>query len=375
MIRIGILAVSLVSFAASSFCAGFEADAGTSIQNLTVKARAGVDALKAQEAQRIAMIKKAMPSVASILVRVTVNKPSLLAKALGREYHPIVGASLGTGWVVREGLLVTNNHVVDSREIGETVVIQFSDHINRQGVVVAKNPRKDLALISFKDPSRPSMPLGSSKTLSQGQFVAAIGSPVGLRETVTAGIFSRYGFLDEIGPGRYLQIDADINHGNSGGPLVDMDGRVIGVNFAGPQLPGIGWAIPVEYVKQALRQYDSMKKLVNARLGAEFEPANWIPSSELPPIRRGGPVHETGAWLKSVPAESSADSAGLRAGDRVLSVDGVTLPEPAYDATRAIMTAIAEKDPGDSLKLLIERGGESREVVVTLAEEDDNHVP
>lgn len=376
MVRLGVVLSACLLCTASAFASSFESQVAEELQRLrVVRPEESVDAtlLREQDAYTAAMIDRSLSSVATIVVSMSVDKFSLLALTLRRPYRPVVATMLGTGWVVREGLIVTNNHVVDGRQVGETVVVQFRDHVNLEAVVVAKNPRKDLALIRFESkPARPALPLGTSMDLRPGQRVVALGSPKGLRETATAGIFSRYGFHDEIGPGRYLQIDADINHGNSGGPLVDLDGRVIGVNFAGPEKPGIGWSIPVEYVKQALRQYDETKKLVNARFGAQLEPAQWVPQSQLPRLRAKDTIHETGAWIKAVPHDTPAAKAGLKAGDRVVAVDGADLPEPAYDAERALKTAVADRIPGETLQLLIERDGKRQTVVVVLgAAEDD----
>ncbi len=326
----------------------------------------------------VGLIAQAQPSVATVIVSQTKTKGGLLSWALGRELKVPTGTALGTGWVARSKdstvLLVTNAHVVAGRAVGGKVFVQFDDHANLEATVVGKNVKKDLALIEVEipagRPSRNALPLGSSASLRQGQRLLALGSPLGLRQTATAGIFSASGLNPEYYPGGYLQTDLAINHGNSGGPLLDLDGDVVGVNFAIPgEGTGLGLAIPVEFVKQALAQYDANRELSNAYLGATFVGSSWMQTDAVSNLRAKLGGHELpheGAWIKQVQPGSPADKAGLEEGDRVLAVDGQALPAQVYDAVGTMIQAVALRSPEDTMTMLVERGGVRSNVVVTL---------
>jgi S1-C subfamily serine protease len=291
--------------------------------------------------QTASVAEKTLNSVVTVVTVTQIDRKqqfSLLALALGRkiEIGPAVKVERGTGWVARaDGVLVTNAHVVSQKEIGDKVIIQFRDHLNLSAIVVAKNTAKDLALLKIESKRNdwPVLPFGNSANLRPGQRMIALGSALGLRETVTVGSFSRSSVNLELYPGRYLQTDAAINHGNSGGPLIDVDGRVIGVNFSisGNSNGGIGWAIPVEYVRQALAQYSQGKPLTNATLGVSFEETSAIPQSYLAKLRGWSPekapsMHDEGAWIAAVAPGSPAAKIGLQKGDRIVAVGGVSLP-------------------------------------------------
>lgn len=311
-------------------------------------------------------IDQALPSVATIIVPDSMNKFSLLGKVLGRKLAVPGSTALGTGWVAQSSprglLVVTNAHVVSGREVGGKVFVQFPDHADHEATVVGKNVKKDLALLLLPAElakKYPPLPLGDSEALRRGDGVFALGSPHALRHTATGGIFSTDGFNADLYPGRYLQTDAAINSGNSGGPLIGMDGRVVGVNFAVYlNAVNLGFAIPVEYVKQALAQYDRDKTLRNASLGAVLPSANWVAGKA------------TTAKIQAVAPGSPADKAGLKAGDEIEAVDGLELPKPGADAIAAVLRAIADKSPGDALELAVNRDGKRLTLTAVLSQDE-----
>lgn len=328
------------------------------------------------------VIARSQPSVATVIVSQSKSMGGLLSTFLGRRTEVPIGVSFGTGWVVRSRgwnvLLVTNAHVVGGRAIGGKVLVQFEDHVNLEGTVVGKNVKKDLALIdvTIGRNGYPALPLGESASLRQGDRVIALGSPLGLRQTATAGIFSALGLNPDYYSGGYLQTNLAINHGNSGGPLLDLDGRVVGVNFAIPgEGTGLGLAIPVEFVKQALAQYDAGQPLGNARLGATFVNASWYQSDAVSIAKRrllrATPTPTEGCWISSVTPGSAADQAGLQPGDRIVAVDGRPLPQPVYDAVAGMLRALALKSPGDAVTLDVLRDGAPLKLSATLESAND----
>ena len=259
---------------------------------------------------------------------------------------------LGSGWVYDdEGHVVTNQHVVDG---ADKVTVVFEDGTEVAAQVVGSDPSTDVAVLKLDrvpDSVRP-LGLGSTSSLDLGDPVVAIGSPLGLQGTVTAGIVSGLGRDIEAPDGFTIdgavQTDAALNHGNSGGPLLDLDGRVIGMNAqiaseTGANT-GIGYAIPVETVRRIADQLIASGKVEHAYLGVSVEDAN------------GG-----GARIAEVRPDTPAAKAGLRQGDVVTEVDGRTL-ESADD----LRLAVEASKPGDSLELTVKRGGSTRTITVEL---------
>ncbi len=205
--------------------------------------------------------------------------------------------SLGTGFVISdEGLIVTNNHVVEGVEKIEVV---FSDGTRCEAEVVGTDPKTDVALIRAQaDRTYVPLALGDSDALLPGDWVIAIGNPFGLDHTVTAGIVSATG--RDIGQGPYddfIQTDAAINPGNSGGPLLNLAGEVIGINTAiNPQANTIGFAVPINMVKEILPQLEEKGHVLRGWLGVGVQPVTPELADALDLETRGGrprvPGHE-----------------------------------------------------------------------------------
>ena len=267
-------------------------------------------------------------------------------------------AASGSGFVIDEdGLIVTNQHVVED---ARTVTVRFGEEDTPiRARVLGTDPGSDLALLRV-DPDqvegglRP-LELGSSEDLRPGDPAIAIGSPFGLSGTVTSGIISA---LDRPiqSPNGFtitgaVQTDAAINPGNSGGPLLDGEGRVIGVNSqirtgGGNANSGVGFAVPVDTVRQVVPQLERNGRVERGYLG--------VRSGDSQPVNRG-------AQVESVTDGGPADRAGLRAGDLIVAVAGRLVRDPDD-----LSAEIASRRPGQRVELTVERGGERRTLTVEL---------
>jgi len=259
--------------------------------------------------------------------------------------------SLGSGWVFDDdGHVVTNQHVVEG---AEKATVAFQDGTEIDATVVGADPSTDVAVLklaSVPDSVTP-LDLGSTSSLELGDPLVAIGSPLGLQGTVTAGIVSGLGRDIEAPDGFTIdgavQTDAALNHGNSGGPLLDLSGRVVGMNAqiasdSGAN-SGIGYAIPVETVRSIAEQLIASGKVEHAYLGVSIEDG------------------DGGARIAEVRPETPAARAGLEAGDVVTEVDGETV-----QSGDDLRLAVEAHKPGDSLELTVKRDGDTKTVTVEL---------
>jgi S1-C subfamily serine protease len=264
-------------------------------------------------------------------------------------------AASGSGFVVDDqGHIVTNDHVVQ----GAT---QYRVRFGANGKpLVAKllgtDPSADLAVLKV-DPKaadlRP-LQLGASAKLRPGDLAIAIGSPFGLQGTVTSGIVSALGRTITAPNGFSIsgavQTDAAINPGNSGGPLLDAQGRVIGVNSqiqtngGSDQNSGVGFAVPVDAIRRALPSLESGKDVQHAYLGVSTQAAA-----------------AGGATINEVVADGPSAKAGLKRGDRIVTIAGSDVREPDD-----VAAAVNARKPGDKVVVVVERGGERRTLNVTL---------
>jgi putative serine protease PepD len=265
----------------------------------------------------------------------------------------------GSGVVLRPGgYILTNNHVIAVAAGGGSLSILRSDGESSDATIVARDPLTDLAVIKAADTSRlPPITLGQSDSLRVGQPVVALGSPLGLTSTVTAGIISalnRYVRVpSENGQSAHLvgaiQTDASINPGNSGGALVDCHARLVGINTAGAAVSntggsiGLGFAIPIELAEGIASELISEGKVTRPSLGIQIQPI------------------AAGLFVQGVTAGGSADKAGLRPGDIITEVDG----EPA-DSVDTLIAQTLKMRVGDVLRLTYERQGASQTAAVRL---------
>src|SRR5882672_5280839 len=274
----------------------------------------------------------------------------------GRNY------SMGQGsgfFISADGFAVTNNHVVDH---AESVEVTTDDGKSYSAKVIGTDPRTDVALI--KVDGRDDFPYVAlaDKPSRIGDWVIAVGNPFGLGGTVTAGIVSARG--RDIGAGPYddfIQIDAPVNKGNSGGPTFDVDGNVIGVNTAifspsGGSV-GIAFAIPAETVKTVVAQLKDKGQVTRGWIGVQIQPVTADIADSL------GLKRAEGALVAEPQAGSPAAKAGIKSGDVIVAVNG----EPVRDA-RTLARRISSMAPGTSVKLSVYRGNKEEQLSLVLGE-------
>jgi S1-C subfamily serine protease len=286
----------------------------------------------------------------------------------------------GSGFVIdRRGDIVTNDHVVQGTT---NVRVGFSGGATYPAKVVGKDPSTDLAVIRVSAPSAALHPLqlADSSSVQVGDTVFAIGNPFGLDRTMTAGIVSATGRDIQAPNGQgipnAIQTDAPINHGNSGGPLLNSSGRVIGINDqieSGGTVDGnvgIGFAIASSTARSIVRQLLTTGHVAHAWLGIEVAPVD----PQLASVVRGVPEH--GVLVMKTVAGSPAAKAGLEAGTRLVTVNGesiltggdaiVAVDGKAINTPEQLADAVRAHKPGDELRLLVSRSGRERTVTVDL---------
>jgi serine protease Do len=274
------------------------------------------------------------------------------------------GESLGSGFVINsEGYVLTNNHVVQD---AEEIKVRLSDGRDFIAKVVGTDPATDVALVKLEKPpaNLPLVVLGDSDKLDQGDFVLAIGSPFGFRESATFGILSAKDRQLTGSPfDDFLQTDAAINSGNSGGPLFNLRGEVVGINTAivAPQLgSGLGFAVPINVAKQLVPQLLT-GKVSRGYLGVSVSDL----TSEL---AQGFKVAEgtKGAVIQNVLPNTPGAKAGLQAGDIVVGLNGKPV-ESSSQLTRGVSSI----SPGGKATLTVLRNGKKQEVPITVAKRPD----
>ena len=254
------------------------------------------------------------------------------------------GVGLGSGVIIRsDGIIITNAHVVGT---ATRVDIGLADGRRLTGQVLGRDPAVDIAVVRVALSGLPTAPLGNSDQLEVGQTAIAIGNPIGLDRTVTTGIISAInrsprGF--ELGG--LIQTDAAINPGNSGGPLLDSQGRVIGINSAILQgTTGLGFAIPINLAQDIANQVLTTGRITRPFLGintAELSPE--IADRFRLPVREGVIVRQVGQG-------TPADRAGLQPGDIIVAIDGA--PTVTASELRRVLRA---KKPGDTIRIALVR--------------------
>jgi serine protease Do len=344
----------------------------------------------AQNVQRPAgfadIVEKVKPAVVSVRVRVGADGPRASAMRDGDQFGPgspfeeffrrfgrpdnMPGqrgpgrrnftTGQGSGFLISaDGYAVTNNHVVDKAEKVEVTTDAGKTYTAK---VIGTDPRTDLALIKLDDASGMPFVRLSDAAPRIGDWVLAVGNPFGLGGTVTAGIVSARG--RDIGAGPYddfIQIDAPVNKGNSGGPTFDVDGNVIGVNTAifspsGGSV-GIAFAIPSETVKTVVAQLKDKGQVTRGWIGVQIQPVTQDIADSL------GLKEPHGALVAEPQSGSPAAKAGIKSGDVIVSVDGNAVKD-----ARMLARRISSVAPGTTVKLGVFSDGKERTVGVTLGE-------
>jgi serine protease Do len=268
-----------------------------------------------------------------------------------------------------EGYIATNNHVIsDAAEDGIEVVL--SDKSRYKAKLVGTDPTTDLAVIKISARDLPVAALGNSDNVQVGEWVLAVGNPLGLTSTVTAGIVSALGrniriIQDNYGIEDFIQTDAAINPGNSGGALVNMNGEVIGINTAiattNARYQGYGFAVPVNLLKTVAADLIRDGKVRRGYIGVSISPVDQTLADAI------GLEKARGVFVQSLVEGGAGAEAGLKESDVILSVDGNEVNQP-----NELQRYIATRHPGDVVKLEVFRDGKTIEKKVTLRARDED---
>ena len=310
------------------------------------------------------VVAKVAPSVVSINTSKTVRIPRGLRDFFGMP-GPGAGQErergLGSGVVVSEdGYILTNRHVVDN---ADEIVVRLADQKEYKAKKIGADPGTDIAVLKIEAKGLPVLPFADSDKARVGDVVLAVGNPFGLTQTVTMGIVSGLGRggMGIVDYENFIQTDASINPGNSGGALVDMAGRLLGINTAifsrtgGNQ--GIGFAVPSDLAQEILKSIRANGRVIRGYLGTVIQPVT-------PDLAAAFNLKEaTGALVSDVAPGSPADKAGLEHGDVITSFDGKKVEGP-----RELRLMVGAQPPGKKAVLKFLRNGQEKEATVELGE-------
>ena len=314
----------------------------------------------------VGVAKKVQPSIVAITVEYSVN--SIFNRTPG------TATAKGSGVIISEdGYILTNNHVVNSSssssnvfyevdEASKVTVKLYNDDTEYEGEIIGTDSQTDLAVIKIDKTGLTAAELGDSDSVQVGEFAMAIGSPLGLDNSVTAGIVSAVNreVLDEDG-NKYIaiQTDAAINSGNSGGALVNSKGQVIGINtlkLSGDGVEGVGFAIPINSTKDIYQQLIEYNKVKRPYIG--------ISGRDLDEKTAEANNLVVGVYVVSVEEFSAAEKAGIKAGDVIIEAD-----EKDIETMDELNEIKNQKQIGDTMKLKINRNGQEKDVTITLQEQ------
>jgi len=278
----------------------------------------------------------------------------------GMVPRPKVGT--GSGVIINEkGYIVTNNHVIDD---ADEIEVTLYDNESYKATVIGTDPTTDLALLQIKAENLKTMSLVNSDDVEVGEWVLAVGNPLGLNSTVTAGIVSAKARNININRDRFavesfIQTDAAINPGNSGGALVNLDGNLVGINTAIASrtgtYTGYGFAVPSNIVTKVVEDLLKYGNVQRGMLGVSIRTMD----SNL--AKEKDRDFTSGVWVEEVGEESAAAKAGIEAGDIILEVNGIE----THTSPR-LQEIVAGKRPGDEVVVLVDRNGKEKEFTVTL---------
>ena len=267
-------------------------------------------------------------------------------------------ASSGSGVLISpSGEILTNYHVIASMGGGDnSLEVKISDGKTYKATVLGKDKELDIALIKIDAAHLPFAKLGDSDSLRIGEWVVAIGNPFGLEHTVTQGIISAKGRKLDTGVSSFLQTDAAINRGNSGGPLLNLRGEVVGINTAiNPAGQNIGFAVPISQVNRILKDLRSGKPVSRGYLG--------IGPAELDQAYQDALGIKEGVVVSTVEKDQAADKAKVQRLDVITAVEGQAVRTPDE-----LVTAVSSRRAGETLKLTIWRDGRTLTLTATLGD-------
>jgi serine protease Do len=324
----------------------------------------------------IAAITKTMPSVVSIVVYdqeplLNINSDGTTSSSSQR-----VTVGEGTGFIISaDGLVLTNRHVVEAAQgtnIEYKIILNNKSEYYAQ--LIGKDPINDLAVLKIAETKLPYLEMGASVDSPIGLTVMAIGNALGrYNNSVTKGIISGLGrHVIATGPNgelssldNVLQTDAEINEGNSGGPLINLDGKVIGINVAVDKGgTGLGFAIPIDDAKSLIDSVRRTGRIIRVRLGVRYEMIDPFLASEKQLVHSyGALVTKDDAGNPAIVPDSPAAKAGLLEGDIIFEVNAIKI-----DGINTLLSVIQRYKPGDKIGLKIQRGNQVITKVVVLDE-------
>ncbi|MCY7272324.1 MAG: trypsin-like peptidase domain-containing protein [Phormidesmis sp. CAN_BIN44] len=350
-----IASLSLVSVGALSALIGTQLNPTNALQTQPLIAQ--VPAMSSAGANEN-FISAAVDKTGSAVVRINSSRT---VTSRSSESGQRIARGTGSGFIVKsDGLVMTNAHVVDG---ADRVTVKLKDGREFTGQVVGEDKLTDVAVVKIQANNLPTVTIGNSDQLRPGEWAIAIGNPLGLDNTVTAGIISGTGrSSSEIGsPNRrtnYIQTDAAINPGNSGGPLLNQSGQVIGINTAiiGGGAQGLGFAIPINKAQQIANQLISKGSVDHPYLGVEMTDLSAATRDLLNRDRSLGINVQTdrGALITNIIRNSPAAQAGLQKGDVIQTINGRSIA-----SANEVQQAVEASTIGSNLSLQVNRRGQT----------------
>jgi serine protease Do len=323
------------------------------------------------------LVEQVSPAVVSIHTEQTIERPEIPREferffnapgaprfEVPRGTRPQLAQAEGSGFFIdAEGHIVTNNHVIDD---AEKITVRLTDGTELEATLIGTDPGTDLAVLKVEaQRGQRYVRFTEDANLRVGDWVLAVGNPFGLGGTVTSGIVSAIGRDNNFGNyNDFIQIDASINRGNSGGPTFDLNGRVVGVNTAiysptGGSV-GIGFAIPADTASYVVQQLIDRGRVSRGWLGVQIRPFDNTHAAAV------GLENSKGALVNDVYPDTPAEKGGMKAGDIVLKIDGKEVED-----ARALTRAIGAVEPGNTVNLLVYRDGKNQSLRVKLDERDE----
>jgi serine protease Do len=273
----------------------------------------------------------------------------------------------GSGLIISsDGYILTNNHVVDG---ADKVTVTLNDDREFSAKIIGRDEETDVALIKIEASSLPTLPLGNSESMRPGDWVMAIGNPLMYRNTVTVGVVSAKGRrISQSALDDFIQTDAAINFGNSGGPLINIKGEAVGINTAitrqdpmGRVVEGIGFAIPINLVKEEMDQLKNSGKVTRGYLGVKVGPVD-NDAKDYYKSKHGIDL-KGGAIVQSVDRGTPASKAGIVKGDIITAVEGKSIKD-----SRELVHMVSSYPPKKTIKLEVFREGSKKNFDVTLTD-------
>ena len=312
---------------------------------------------------------KILPSIVGIKVEYNVNS---MFSMFGRQAQTSTATATGSGIIISEdGYILTNNHIVattssesyyEVSEATKVTVTLFNDETEYEAKIIGKDEQTDLAVIKIEKSGLSKADFADSDSIKVGEFAMAVGNPLGMQSSVTCGIISAVNREVTDSEGKkftLIQTDASINSGNSGGALVNSEGKVIGINtlkLSGTGIEGMGFAIPINSTTDITSQLIQYSKVKRPYIGITGLDLNEQMAKTYKLV--------VGVYVKSVEDFSAAEKAGIKAGDVIIEAEGKKITK--MDELNEIKNS---HKIGDEFKIKVNRNGEEKELTITLGEQ------